>query len=109
MSKHTNYPSLYVIGDPIQLNFHDSGMLKQAEILAVRFTESKVRYDCAVNIGNDDWTYIYNIDSCFVEKFGQEKPNQFSKLEDIEKLVNNHSLIDESRKRLETLFENDID
>jgi len=61
-----NLPSAHTIGDAVFFNLWEKQIV--AEVHAVHFTQSKVKYD--LNLLSDDGyqTRIYNVDSAFVTK-----------------------------------------
>lgn len=64
-------PSQYQIGDSVSLEFYQSGLIRNAEIFKVHFTDSKVLYDVFIPLSTDingkvDYTRLYNIDSVCV-------------------------------------------
>lgn len=70
---HTNYPSRYAVGEKVTLDFWLSGKIKGCTVDAVRFTESKVRYDILVPVKETSapeeesyLTLIENVDSVCV-------------------------------------------
>lgn len=70
---HTKYPSRYAIGEKVTLDFWLSGKIKGCTVDAVRFTESKVRYDILIPIKETSapeeesyLTLIENVDSVCV-------------------------------------------
>ena len=70
---HTNFPSRYAIGEKVTLDFWLSGKIKGCTVDAVRFTESKVRYDILIPIKETSapeeesyLTLIENVDSVCV-------------------------------------------
>lgn len=70
---HTYYPSKYAIGDIISVDFYDSGFIREAKIIKVHFTESKVLYDVEICIKkfsageNNMYTRLYNLDSILIK------------------------------------------
>lgn len=71
---HTNFPSRYAIGEQVILNFWLSGKIKGCIVDAVRFTESKVRYDILIPIRQTSdseesyLTLIENVDSVCISE-----------------------------------------
>lgn len=67
---HTAFPSRYAIGDKVKLFLMPEGEESfpgiNAEITAVHFTISKVKYDVEVRFHGDYTTRLYNIDSILV-------------------------------------------
>lgn len=70
---HTNFPSRFAIGEKVTLDFWLSGKIKGCTVDAVRFTESKVRYDILIPIRETSapeeesyLTLIENVDSVCV-------------------------------------------
>lgn len=102
---HANYPSLFKFKETVDLDFFDSGKIKNCKIKAIRFTEGKVKYDVEVLIFNEGkrnkdlkemWTCIKNVDSVCVVK-PEEGTNIFSngqilQMEQLKKLLDKESL-----------------
>ena len=65
------------IGDKVQVNFQNDRYLT-CTIFALFFTELDVSYNLKVE-GSD--IELYSIASCFVEEYGQIKPNVYYKTE----------------------------
>jgi hypothetical protein len=42
-----------------------------AKVIAVHFYEGKVKYDLRLNVGNNESTRIYNVDSYYVKKIAE--------------------------------------
>lgn len=67
-------PSRFQIGDMVSLNFESSGVIRNARVLKIHFTEGKVLYDVEIRVENFDeegkgssyTTRLYNIDSIFL-------------------------------------------
>lgn len=71
----TKLPSTLQVGDDVELNFLQSGILKNCIVKAVKITEDKITYDilvctkgCAEAENLECATIIKNIDSIFVSK-----------------------------------------
>lgn len=74
---HTYYPSRHKIGEIVTLDFWLSGKVPQCVIHAVKFTDSKVKYDLLVPIQettmqHDGFTLIENVDSICVVDYKEE-------------------------------------
>ena len=73
LEDHTHYPSSFAIGDTVNLDFEESGFIKNAVIEGVRFTESKVWYSVRVFLGggDDPGVVLYDVDSYVVKKLSE--------------------------------------
>ncbi len=78
VSAFRTLPSRFQIGDKVSIRFRPDLVVNEAEILNVKFTESKVLYDIEVFINFDGTenhpagyttTRFYNVDSTIVGEF----------------------------------------
>ena len=58
--------SKYQIDDLVNINFGDTGTIKNCKVIKVHFTHGKIFYDVTVKINETCITRLYNIDSVFV-------------------------------------------
>lgn len=69
---HTNYPSLFAIGDSVQLDFLQGRIIADCRIDGISFDVTKVYYDVAVKIITHDSigeTVLHRVDSSFVKTY----------------------------------------
>lgn len=65
-------PSQHQPGDAVYFAFPEVPKI-YAWVLSVRFYLDKVKYDLELTLPDKSSTRVYNIDSVFVEKFGETK------------------------------------
>lgn len=65
--KKIKLPSQHQINDKVVLNFEEAGIVNNASVIKVHFSDRKVLYDVEIKTG-DGATRIYNVDSCYVKK-----------------------------------------
>lgn len=63
-------PSNCQIGETVDLNFYDSGMIKDCIVDAVKFEEDSVYYDISICVNKEDsyYTLIKGVSASFVFK-----------------------------------------
>lgn len=74
--KENILPSKFQIGEECSINFYDAGFIREAKVIKVHFTESKVMYDVEICVKKSPageehnmYTRLYNVDSIFVKDF----------------------------------------
>lgn len=68
--------SRYKIGDLVTIDLYDSGIIREAKVIKIHFTESKVLYDVEICIKKSPagekhnmYTRLYNLDSLFIKDY----------------------------------------
>ncbi len=60
-------PSRFQIGNTVELDFFDNGVIKKCHVIKVHFTQDKVLYDVEIDMASvNARTRLYNVDSAFV-------------------------------------------
>lgn len=101
-----SFPSKYDMKEIVQLNFGRHGIIRPALIIGINFTPGKICYDLSFKYSDSVWVDLFNVDSCFIEDFGQVKPNEFASISDVKAELNKakDKEIDDVIKKLNASF-----